>query len=145
MQHGVQTDATCNIHCWELLVNNVASSLHATLRYCYTGRFATTIFSATQHHNIVATMLPMVPTFLLCVALKIVVANLLVSRVTSPLSSLTERSAVKGSTRDDGKGERRESFSILSSLSPSSRDCSITAKRRLRTSQLPYSILDDYK
>ena len=25
MQHGVQTDAKCNIHCWELLVNNVAS------------------------------------------------------------------------------------------------------------------------
>ena len=38
------------------------------LRRCYTRRFATTIFSATQRCNIVATLKR-------CVALKIVVAN----------------------------------------------------------------------
>jgi len=54
--------------CWELLfenrqtfsyANNVGSScfrFHVALRWCYTGRFATTIFSATQLCN-VATML----------------------------------------------------------------------------------------
>ena len=65
--------------------------------------------------------------------------------VTYLISSLDERSAVERSTRGDGKDERGESFSFLLSFSPSSRDLPVTAKRRLRTSQLPYSILDDYK
>ena len=78
--------------CWSTMLR----PLHAVLRWCYTGRFATTIFRATQHHNIVATMLPMVPTLLRYVALKIVVANLLVSRVTSPLSSLTREARPRG-------------------------------------------------
>ena len=32
------------------------------LRWCYTGRFVTTIFNATQHYNIVATLFRMVAT-----------------------------------------------------------------------------------
>ena len=34
------------------------------LRWCYAGRFATTIFSARQHYSIVATMFPTVATLL---------------------------------------------------------------------------------
>ena len=52
---------------------------------------------------------------------------------------------VERSTRRDGKDERGESFSFLSSFSPSSRDLPMTAKTRLRRSLLPNSILDDYK
>ena len=34
MQHGVHTDATCNIQqCWELLANNCCVHLHGALRF----------------------------------------------------------------------------------------------------------------
>ena len=49
--------------------------VNVALRWCYTRRFATTIFSATQHYNIVANGCNIVPTVLRYVALKIVVAN----------------------------------------------------------------------
>ena len=59
-------------------------------------------------------MLLMVPTLLSCVALKIVVANLLVSRVTSPLSSLTREARSRGVRGVMGRGKE-------GSLSPSYR------------------------
>ena len=46
-----------------------------TVRWCYTRRFATTIFSATQCCNIVSNSYNIVPTLQHCVELKIFVAN----------------------------------------------------------------------
>ena len=49
-----------------------------SFRVCYTKQFAMTIFSATQHHNIVSNGCNIVPTLECCVALKIVLVNRLV-------------------------------------------------------------------
>ena len=51
------------------------SPIRGARRWCYTVRFATTIFSATQCCNIVWNIYNIVPTLQRCVALKIVVAN----------------------------------------------------------------------
>ena len=57
------------------MVRAVFNTCFTHLRWCYTRRFATTIFSATQRCNIVSNGSNIVPTLQRCVALKIVVAN----------------------------------------------------------------------
>ena len=73
-------------HCFEWLrhCSNIATLCCTknrrceSFRVCYTKQFAMTIFSATQHHNIVSNGCNIVPTLECCVALKIVLVNRLV-------------------------------------------------------------------
>ena len=52
----------CETHEHSIGQKFVRCLVNVALRWCYTRRFATTIFSATQHYNIVATLLRMVAT-----------------------------------------------------------------------------------
>ena len=52
----------CETHERSIGQKFVRCFVNVALRWCYTRRFATTSFSATQHYNIVATLLRMVTT-----------------------------------------------------------------------------------
>ena len=66
------------------MVRAVFNTCFTHLRWCYTRRFATTIFSATQRCSIVATLFRMVTTLLQhCNALRIVPCNITFNKIVS--------------------------------------------------------------
>ena len=102
---------------WTLLSSSISTPWFTTeyanvgraIRWCYTRRFATTIFSATQRCNIIATLFRMVPTlFQHCSAvlrqkssLRIVQCNITyVRNATAPAQARPESNVAKLNERD---------------------------------------------